>query len=81
MVASVCVGKSMGEGNAKKAILYSTLIALYTFFVNLIIAIFITIFKREIAMIFTDQIDLVTLVSHVLPLMSLALVLMSLSFT
>jgi flagellin-specific chaperone FliS len=70
MVASVCVGKSMGEGNAKKAILYSTLIALYTFFVNLIIAIFIT-----------DQIDLVTLVSHVLPLMSLALVLMSLSFT
>lgn len=54
IAGAVFVGKSMGEGSAKRAKTYSKLIVLYTFLSLIVFAIFLVIFRANIALIFTD---------------------------
>ena len=54
IAGAVFVGKSMGEGSAQKARTYSKLIVFYTFFTCLICSILLVVFRREVALIFTD---------------------------
>jgi MATE family multidrug resistance protein len=81
MAAAVCVGRAMGEANAKKAIQYATLIVFYSFLTDFVLGIFISIFRQYIAEFFTNQEELIDLVASILPLMSIALTQMGLGFT
>lgn len=54
IAGAVFVGKSMGEGSPKKAIIYAKLITVYTFIIMVVCAIFLEVFKDNVALIFTD---------------------------
>jgi len=55
------VGKSMGEGNAKKGKTYTKLIVFYTFLICLASAGFLVLFSENIARIFTNNDELLAL--------------------
>ena len=63
IAGAVFVGKSMGEGSAKKAKTYMKLIVGYTFVVMTILAVFLYIFRMNVSLIFTDQEELLNLTS------------------
>jgi multidrug resistance protein, MATE family len=54
IAGAVFIGKSMGEGSAKRAKIYTKLIVLYTFITLAILSIFLVIFRYNISLIFTD---------------------------
>lgn len=51
----VCVGKSMGEGNSKKARTFIKIAALFMLIVDMILAFIIIIWKDSIAHVFTSN--------------------------
>lgn len=63
IAGAVFVGKSMGEGNFRTAKTYLKLIVMYTFLTCLICSVLLIVFAREIALIFTDQPDLLEVVT------------------
>lgn len=64
IAGAVFVGKSMGEGSAKRAKIYCKLIVFYTFLTCLVCSFLLVIFRREVALIFTDQADLLDMVTE-----------------
>ena len=46
IAGGACVGRSIGKGNATEAKSYAKLIVLYTYLVNLVIAIGVVIFRE-----------------------------------
>lgn len=61
---TVFVGNSMGEGNSDKALAYLKLCTLFSFFLCLTVGSTIALFRHEIAMIFTDNAELISMVSE-----------------
>lgn len=51
----------MGEGNAKKAKIYSKLIVLYCFLACVVCSILLVVFRESVARIFTNQEDLLAM--------------------
>jgi len=63
IAGAVFVGKSMGEGSAKRAKTYMKLIVGYTFIVMAVLAVFLYFFRMNVSLIFTDQEVLLNLTS------------------
>ena len=61
---AVFIGKSMGEGNARKARKYTYLITFYTFLALILGGALLVYFSRTIGMIFTNQEELIEMVSY-----------------
>ncbi|CDW80126.1 multidrug and toxin extrusion protein 2-like [Stylonychia lemnae] len=55
IAAAVFVGKSMGEGNAKKGQTYTKLIVIYTFLICILCSVCLVYFNETIARIFTNN--------------------------
>lgn len=61
MASTVLVGRSMGEGKPQKALLYYRLINAFNFVTLLIVSTLMLVYSRNLASIFTSQIDLLNL--------------------
>ena len=53
VAGSACVGNAMGEGNAQLAKSYAARILLYALFMGLFLAMFLNVFRHEVAEFFT----------------------------
>ena len=74
IAGAVFVGKSMGEGSAKRAKIYTKLIVVYTFLVLAVCSVFLWIFRENVSRVFTDQADLLALTSDNFKLIAVFLV-------
>jgi MATE family multidrug resistance protein len=62
IAGAVFVGKSMGEGSGKRALIYTKLITLYTFLSLIIVCTLLIVFRYDVATFFTDQPELIQMV-------------------
>ena len=72
--AMACVGKAMGEGNAKKAKIYLKLAVIGALIINLFVAFIISIFKAPISRIFTHNAAIVAQIHDVLLIVATVLI-------
>jgi len=63
VTGSVLIGNAIGEGKTLKAKLYAKLITFQSFVVLMLCFLFLVIFRNSVPQIFTDQIQLITIVS------------------
>ena len=71
----VTVGKSMGEGDSKKASMYYKLTALYSFLLDLALGLIIILFREQLARVFTTQEELIPMIKEAYIVMVLILLL------
>jgi multidrug resistance protein, MATE family len=74
IASSVFVGNCLGEGKPKKARTYSNMITLYTFIVCAFCATLLILYKDAIALLFTNQAELLSFVTAYYPLCAIFLV-------
>jgi Na+-driven multidrug efflux pump len=75
IACAVCVGMAMGDNNPALAVKYSKMISMYAFIMDLGLGAFIVNFKREIAQLFTDQMEIVDLIEGSLVYVALSVIL------
>ena len=71
--AIACVGKAMGEGNAKKGKIYLKLATMGSVIINLLLAFAVSIFKGPLAKLFTTSVPIVSQIQDILNLVSVVL--------